>query len=379
MNRLEFKNIIKSVLTSNYLVSTNDNYYLNLEETYCFNALQINFSGSYYAVVKGRIPLKIMNELYNDGIVDCSSVRFGEYGTGDPNEYAIDDIYKRDIRDIVDNFKDVTGGLERYQKAKERLLKRKENRKYVEVLYIEDKEVLMMLLLKMRNYYNRDKSQQLNEKKEYESLISNFKVNIDTQEDVGAAVYLEDLEVDNELIRDNIFTWMCMIKRVVSNFDKVVNPYINDEVELDDILNYMYKVDITKNCSDTSNEMHITDRVHGNRVSYYNCGNITSYELNYLCLDGDLMTVTHTQTGYREFGQKKINEQLKITYNNSNRNFNVRIDLTNGQAVLGNLEVKLSTRLLRLIYEEMLNAIEYASEVTINNMKRSKKVRSLKK
>ena len=89
---------------------------------------------------------------------------------------------------------------------------------------------------------------------------------------------------------------------------------------------------------------------------------------------------------YKEVGvydpqdiQKKINEQLKITYNNSNRNFNVRIDLTNGQAVLGNLEVKLSTRLLRLIYEEMLNAIEYASEVTINNMKRSKKVRSLKK
>ena len=134
MNRFEFKNIVNSVFLSNLVLSSNDNYYFEMEEKYCFNGIEISFSGSYYAIIKGRIPLSVVSELYSDDTLDISMIRFGEFGNGNPDDYAVDDIYKRDIKNIVDNFGDATTCLEMYESARKRLIRRKDKRKFINII-----------------------------------------------------------------------------------------------------------------------------------------------------------------------------------------------------------------------------------------------------
>ena len=206
----------------------------------------------------------------------------------------------------------------------------------------------MLLLIKMRNYYNKKKKS--NEKEECLFLLDKVN-NINYMSDGDLTpLNLEYLEISDERLRDNFFTWMCMIKRVVYNFDKVVNPYLNDEIALEDKLSYLHMVDVVRSCDAFSNELHITDKNTGNSVSYYKYNNTITYEMSYLCLDGDRMNVKHVVSGYYEFGEKKIDDQLKITYTDSERVTTVRINLTNGQAFLGNHEVKLSNKLLKIVY-----------------------------
>lgn len=66
MNRLEFNEVLKVLEMDDNLIDTIDKYKSN-EELCFWDNISICFSGSYYAIVKGKIPFavdKIISEKY---------------------------------------------------------------------------------------------------------------------------------------------------------------------------------------------------------------------------------------------------------------------------------------------------------------------------
>lgn len=79
-------------------------------------------------------------------------------------------------------------------------------------------------------------------------------------------------------------------RNAIDNFDKVVNPFINEKIELDEMTNYFSKIKINaatydseygiqrKNCC----QVHITEIDSENSVSYYRNPDGFSYQLLYI-------------------------------------------------------------------------------------------------
>ena len=63
MNRLEFNEVLKTLGINNPLISTTGRYGES-EQVHFWQNIAIYFEGSYYTVVRGKVPLEVANIIY---------------------------------------------------------------------------------------------------------------------------------------------------------------------------------------------------------------------------------------------------------------------------------------------------------------------------
>ena len=135
--------------------------YINTINKYNINNLidnnyQLSFNNN-YAIIKGKIPLSIANNIHNNGydIKYKIKINGNNFGT-DPIEYATDDIYEKELENISNNQVFISSFIDKFLEIKESLNNRNDNNKYIKMYHIETKEGLDLLLNELNNYFIED-------------------------------------------------------------------------------------------------------------------------------------------------------------------------------------------------------------------------------
>lgn len=97
MNRLEFKEVLKAVGVNNPLTDTH-NRYGESEEVHYWKDIVMYFGGSYYTIIKGKIPFEVADIIYEKYPNNPYKIRI-DGGKEDYKsiEYAIDKQYTKEI------------------------------------------------------------------------------------------------------------------------------------------------------------------------------------------------------------------------------------------------------------------------------------------
>lgn len=386
MNRLEFNEVMKNVGINNPLTTTTG-IYNSSEEVHYWQNIAIYFGGSYFTVVKGKIPLEVANIIYEKYPNNPYEIRVdGGCSDWNPNERCIDDKYKKDIQEYVEQNLNDEEYLEKCKKARKNLSRRVNENKYIGTYNIDTKEGLVILLLEMKDYFARKQGLVETEVKRFDELMATInsrilkKVNpyISTYEwmksdSKNSEIFLRTVENDRKTSFGKQF------RNAIDKFDKVVNPYINEKIDLDEMINYLSKVNISSDVYNFENGMqrenccqiHITDIASKNKVSYYRRPDGFSYQLMYTLGNQQYLSVLHYYSTRVE--QDDIGEVIYINYFGDNipQEIDVRYNITHG--VVGKTYGEKSSITLEQkewIYDELLKAINLASTITIDNMKK---------
>ena len=168
MNRLEFNEVMKAVGINNSL-STTEGRYGTREEVHYWNNLAIWFGGSYYTIVKGRIPLEVANIIYQKYPGNPYGIRV-DGGCDDwiPIEHATDEKYEQDILNI-DLDEDYHS---QWKNARRNFMRRNNGNKYLTTYHIDSKEGLLIFLTEIKDYYLRKNNLPETEVEKYDELIA---------------------------------------------------------------------------------------------------------------------------------------------------------------------------------------------------------------
>lgn len=328
MNRLEYSEVMKAVE-------------IPLHHWHNFN---IYFGGTFYAVVEGNIPLEVANAIY-------------EKYPGNP--YGIR----------------VNGGCNDWNP----------NRIYPTYYHIDSKEGLAIFITEMKDYFARN--DESIETQKFDELMVTINSAILKKVKPSISTY-EWMQTDGEncetffqtISSETKTAFGTKLRKAIDSFDKTVNPFINQDVELDEIESYLQKVNISANAYDSKDgrerkdccQIHITDLKSGNKVSYYRSSDGFSYQLHYILAEGQHLTFTHY------FSTKAVDEEYKgefITFDylgsDTSQEIDVRYNLTKG--VVGTTygqKKPITPDQEKFVYNELLNAISLASTITLDNMKK---------
>ena len=166
------------------------------------------------------------------------------------------------------------------------------------------------------------------------------------------------------------------LREAIDNFDKTVNPFINSDIKLDEIENYLQRVHISAYTYDSEDEerknccqMRITDLESGNQVDYYRRPSGFLYQLNYTLGKEQYLTALH----YYSDDKNDRGEVVAINYWGANmpQKIDVRYNLTEG--VIGTQfgpKIPVTPDQEKFVYDELLKATDIASLVALNNMKK---------
>ncbi len=399
MNRLEFNEILKTLGINNHLINTTGRYGSS-EAVHFWNNIAIYFGGSYYTVIRGKVPLEVANIIYEKYPNNPHEIRI-DGGCSDyiPIEHATDDQYKKEIQEHIEQHLGADEYLARCKKSRRNMLRRKNENKYIETYHIDSKEGLIILLTELKDYYARKQGLRETEVQRYDEIISTIsaeilkKVNpsITTYDWMGAdEQYGENFL--NTIARDKQTPFGHAFREIVDQFDRTINPYINEDIELDSINNYLQKVNISAN---TYNEedgkyrknccrMTIKAKDGESEVRYYRSPNCFSYQLRYVLGPKEYLTVLHY---FDNKGDKESDkgEHIYINYfgENSKQEIDLRYNITQGlSGETYKDKTPITPEQMTFVYDELVKAIELASTITIDNMQKkgySKKLVSDKK
>lgn len=171
-------------------------------------------------------------------------------------------------------------------------------------------------------------------------------------------------------------------RKAVDDFDKTINPFINQDIELDEVGSYIKKVNISANTYDSKDNdgmmrknccgMHITDLESGNKVIFYRNFDGFSYQLQYTLGEDQYLDVLHYYST-RETDDNDKGEFIAINYwgDNIPQKIDIRYNLTKGIAgsTYGQ-KTPIIPDQEKFVYDELLKAIELASSITLDNMKK---------
>lgn len=399
MNRLEFNEILKTLGINNHLINTTGRYGSS-EAVHFWNNIAIYFGGSYYTVIRGKVPLEVANIIYEKYPNNPHEIRI-DGGCSDyiPIEHATDDQYKKEIQEHIEQHLGADEYLARCKKSRRNMLRRNNENKYIETYHIDSKEGLIILLTELKDYYARKQGLRETEVQRYDEIISTIsaeilkKVNpsITTYDWMGAdEQYGENFL--NTIARDKQTPFGHAFREIVDQFDRTINPYINEDIELDSINNYLQKINISAN---TYNEedgeyrknccrMTIKAKDGESEVRYYRSPNGFSYQLRYVLGPKEYLTVLHY---FDNKGDKESDkgEHIYINYfgENSKQEIDLRYNITQGlSGETYKDKTPITPEQMTFVYDELVKAIELASTITIDNMQKkgySKKLVSDKK
>lgn len=198
----------------------------------------------------------------------------------------------------------------------------------------------------------------------------------------------ENRDIFNEtLLKCSQNTFGKMFRKAIDDFDKAINPFIDKAIKLDDITNCPLNIKIDVNSYDSKNgkfkedccEMHITDLTTKNEVNYYRNPDGFSYQLMYNLGDNQYLCVLHYFSG-KENCESDKGEIVAIDYfgDNMEQKIDIRFNITNCKVgkTYGD-KVNATPEQIAFIYDELLKATDYASSITIENMKEKGKLKQL--
>ena len=314
MNRLEFNEVLKEFDIDNSLIDTTGGYNSN-EESHFWDNTSIYFSDSYYAIVKGKIPFevdKIISEKYQKeqyGIRpvgsnnSCNQVQFSDANSLGIPEESKNDASKKEVKNT-----------------------------YIETYHIDSKEGLIILLTELKDYYAKKLGLPETEVQRYNEILSTInarilmKINptITTYDWMGEDEQYCEKFLDT-IVRDHNTPFEHEFREIIDQFDKTINPYINEDIELDSIENYSQKLDISASSYNSLAGMYrencctmvIKAKDGTGKVRYYRKPHGFTYHLMYTFGPQEYLDVLHYFT---TIGDKEtdIGEHIYISYSGEN-------------------------------------------------------------
>ncbi len=379
MNKLEFKEVLNAFGINNHLMDTNGRYG-SKEEIHFWNNIALYFGGSFYTVVMGKIPLEVANIIYEKYPDNQHNIRV-DGGESDyvPNEHAVDSQYEQELQENAKQNLAAEIFLKRCQRAQEQMQKRSDEGKYIKKYHIDSKEGLVIFLSELNDYYAR--KQGLPE------------INVQRYDEIIASVNAGILKKVNPCI--TTYDWMCADKQygkeffynvsrsrqtplgkdfreLIEQFDKTVNPYMDDSIELDSLDSYLQKINIEANAYDEVDGMYrenccnivIRPKDSDSEVEFRRKPNGFFSQLTYVFGPGDYMLVLHYCANYDEY--------ISINYFGANSQRKIKLkynvhQINRGQ--FGELSKEESDQ-MSFVYEELAKAVQLASTITIDKMQK---------
>lgn len=387
MNRLEFKEVLKAVGINNHILDITGETGFS-EEVHFWHNIAIYFSGSYYTIIRGRIPLEVAN-------IICEKYPDNQYGirvnggctNTIPRDYAKDDIFVKEMEEYLEQRYDAVSLLEKSKKARERMLKRNDTKKFIDTYHIDSKEGLVILLIEIRDYYIRQLGFSKTEVKSFDELMAIITKEIlkKTYATVTTYEWMQSnskysKELLKTILRDKKTVLGLNFRQLINDFDKVINPFINSDIELDDIENYIQKVQINGNVYDRElhqygkycYELKITDRKSSNATSCKLRHNGFSYKLEFGD-DNEELTVMHYFSA-EGISKDDIGEFIYIRLYNKKTNsvVDLRYNITLGLAnELEQIAAPITPDQITFVFQTLERATGKASTITIDNMQKN--------
>lgn len=369
MNRLEFNEVLKEFDIDNSLIDTTGGYNSN-EESHFWDNTSIYFSDSYYAIVKGKIPFevdKIISEKYQK------------------EQYGIRPVGSNNSCNLV-QFSD-TNSLGITEESKNDASKKEAKNTYIETYHIDSKEGLIILLTELKDYYARKLGLPETEVQRYNKILSTInarilmKINptITTYDWMGEDEQYCEKFLDT-IVRDHNTPFEHEFREIIDQFDKTINPYINEDIELDSIENYSQKLDISASSYNSLDGMYrencctmvIKAKDGTGKVRYYRKPHGFTYHLMYTFGLQEYLDVLHYFT---TIGDKEtdIGEHIYISYSgeNSKQKIDLRYNITKGlSGETYKDKTPITTEQKVFVYNELVKATNLASRITIDNMQK---------
>ena len=326
MNRLEFNEVMKAVKIP--LQSWND--------------FQIYFGDTFYAVVKGSVPSEVAEIIYKKYPGNPYGIRINGGWIGlNPAEHIVN-LYHIDTKEglliFITEMKDYF--------ARQNRLKEKEVKKLNELMVLVNSEIL----------------------KKINPTISTYEWMQEDEE--NREIFYRSLSIETPFEKE--------FRRVIDMFDQTVNPFINKDIELDEITNYIQKVNISGStyCSENGKKrnncchMDIHDLETKNCVSYNRSQSGFLYYVQYKTEEGQFLEVSHFYSANSK-DENDNGEIISLKYfgDNVKQKTDIRYNITKGIAgpTYGE-KIPITNEQKRFFYLKLLEAIHLASSITIDNM-----------
>lgn len=365
MNSLEFKEVIKTVdATGNKWV-------------YSWNDLEIYFFNK-CAFVEGFIPYEVAKIIYNKYHDKNYGFSIGiSENDCNPDKWARDVTYDKEINSILRDFMD--GKITEYEKrnriaeAEESLEQRNDDEKFIKEYSIGTKEGFLLFLDELKDYYLRLEGKEETEVKKFPQQIEEVKSELSNYQTLGisAADWANQLEniKDNYLAgvqKSNLSDMGKKFREAVDNFDRAVNPFLNDDVELDDIDNISACVQEGSKYHAPYCNFEISD-YNGDYTEYVRNNDGFVFHLEYTLGQENYMEVKH------ELSSNTDNEEiLRIDYygdeyydKEGNKSKRLEYNMTSGTFSVDN--VPATGEQISFILNEINNATEHALGITMKN------------
>ncbi len=391
MNKIEFTKTLNMFGQSTEFSHTKSKLRTE-EEVYLWKGLLINFSGTYYAIVQGKVPYEVAQRIYKKYPNNEYGIRIdGGYINSKPGDYVTDDQYKSEINQYIKKQYDAEEFLSNCQKSKNALLERSDDEKYIDLYHIDTFEGLIILMTEMLDYFNRKNNIPETEvsktndyiKQIYQEMIEYVDPNISIYEWMNT-----DSEVSddfNQIISLNYETSLGrQFRNTLDEFDAAVNPYTNytlKEIELDDLENYLKRVSLEiipftmkdGEYREYCCSIEIKDKNSGNFTRHIRNPHGFSNNATFKIKDNHLFQVIHF---YNQSG-----ENISIGHygKDCENRMEIRYNISLGTIKVSGFDSRMITpHEFGIILDELSKAIELAKEVTISNMKKRENVMVLK-
>lgn len=307
--------------------------------------LSIYFSGTYYAIVGGQRP-------YSYPVADVIYKKEPNY----PFEIRIDDVDDDDF-----------------------------------VLSDHATEGLLIFLNEMKDYYLRKSNTEETEMSKYDETMARVcsemlkKIN----PSISAYDWMQDDEENKDkynsaVERDSKTKLGQMLRTAILDFDQAVNPFTKDDIEFDEIGNYLKKVVIAGdtevngyNYKDNKDRkgccfLRIADINTGNKTIYHRDPDGFLFGLRYMLDDKQYFEVCHGFTTTDDDVPNR-GEIIEIQYwgDNLENKIDLILNLTNGKiGERSGDRTSATPEQIEFVYNELLKATSYASKITVENMEK---------
>ena len=389
MNRLEYNTVLKTfrLEDSDFREQEIDGV---IEKVARYKKLSINFDEKGYAVVNGKIPLEVANIIYNKYKDNEYGIRVnGGANDVSPYDWAVDDKYV--AKTLYNENERISEYVKRCATENKKFERRVDKNKYINTYHIDTKEGLVIFLSELNDYYSRLNNEQEKFVSSEQIILAHINTTLLKQAKLNITTY--QWMAQDEKNRDIFFSKIKegtktsfgrSFRLAIDTFDATINPFINENVELDDINNFKEKVNMTfytynklndkirNNCA----EAHIVDLNTGNVASYFRTMEGFSYKLMYKLAEGKNFTLIHYFSS-DSFNEKENGEVIAVNYrgDNVNEKIDIRYNITKGLAgTTYGEKTQVTPEQKEYIYDQIIKAINLAETITIDNMKKDERV-----
>ena len=253
-------------------------------------------------------------------------------------------------------------------------------------------EGLLVFLNEMKDYYLRKSNTEETEMSKYDETMA--RVCSEMLKEINPSISAYDWMQDDEenkdkynsaVERDSKTKLGQMLRTAILDFDQAVNPFTKDDIELDEIGNYLRKVAIAGDteaigynykdrkgcCFLRIADINTGNETTGNETIYHRDPEGFLFGLKYMLDDKQYFVVQHGFATTADVPNR--GEIIEINYwgDNLENEIDLILNLTNGK--IGERygdRTSATPEQIEFVYNELLKATSYASKITVENMEK---------